>query len=480
MRAVSGHGTEADLATSAERPAPTRPALDLDDFFENGTVGLHLVGKDGTILKANPADYAPLGYCADEYVGRNIADFHADPAVIDDILARLTRGERLERYPARLRAKDGSIRDVEISSSVHFEAGEFVNTRCFTVDVTAQRRVEAALREAEEKLAATFESAVAGIAEVDAEGRFLRVNEAFCRLSGYTRDEIARQSFFDFTHPADVASERERWRALVAGEVERFTIEKRYVRSDGRIVWIRDHSRIICDEQGTPVVCVVPSPAGYGVKMLLDITERKAADARQKLLLDELNHRVKNTLATVQSLAAQTARGCGSVEEFRARFEPRLLALSAAHDRLTRNQWEGASLRAIADEELAAHAAPGRSLRAEGPDVHLPPRASLSLSLALHELATNAAKHGALSVPGGKVALGWRTEGCPYPTAIALEWREQDGPATREPDREGFGSRLLRVTAHELGGRMELDYAPEGLTWRLAFPLAPPGDFPQQ
>jgi PAS domain S-box-containing protein len=471
MRAVSGHGTEADLATSADSAAPLRPAPDLDDFFENGTVGLHLVGPDGTILKANPADYAPLGYSAAEYVGRNIVDFHADRPVIDDILARLTRGERLERYPARLRAKDGSIREVEISSSVRFDCGEFVNTRCFTVDVTDQKRVEAALREAEEKLAATFESAVAGIAEVDAEGRFLRINEAFCRLCGYDRDEIAQHSFFDFTHPADVAAERERWRALVAGEVERFTIEKRYVRSDGRIIWI---------EVMNSAVRAADGGFAYGVKMLLDITERRDADARQRLLLDELNHRVKNTLATVQSLAAHTARGCGSVEEFRARFEPRLLALSAAHDRLTRNQWEGSSLRAIAEEELAAHAAPGRTLKAEGPDVHLPPRASLSLSLALHELATNAAKHGALAAPGGSVELTWETQGSPFPTGLALEWRERGGPPTRAPEREGFGSRLLRVTARELGGEMRVDYAPEGLSWRLAFPLAPPEDAPPQ
>jgi PAS domain S-box-containing protein len=471
MRPVSGHGTEAALATSADRAAPAEPHRDLDDFFENGTVGLHLVGSDGTILKANPADYAPLGYSAEEYVGRNIADFHADAAVIDDILARLTRGERLERYPARLKAKDGSIRDVEISSSVRFERGEFVNTRCFTVDVTNQKRVEAALREAEEKLAATFESAVAGIAEVDADGRFLRINEAFCRLCGYEREEMARHSFFDMTHPADVAPERERWRALVAGEVERFTIEKRYVRQDGRVVWIEVMNSAVRGADGR---------FAYGVKMLLDITERREADARQKLLLDELNHRVKNTLATVQSLAAQTARGCPTVEEFRARFEPRLLALSAAHDRLTRNQWEGASLRAIAEEELAAHAGPGRTVGAEGPDVHLPPRASLSLSLALHELATNAAKHGALSVPGGRVDLSWETEGSPFPTDIALAWRERNGPPARQPEREGFGSRLLRVTARELGGAMNADYAPEGLTWRLSFPLAGPEDAPPQ
>jgi PAS domain S-box-containing protein len=470
MRAFPQQVAEAVLATSADKAAPIPPGLDLDDFFENGTVGLHLVGKDGTILKANPADYAPLGYSADEYVGRNIADFHADRETIEDILARLTCGERLERYPARLRAKDGSIREVEITSSVRFDGGDFVNTRCFTIDVTARRRAEAALREAEEKLAATFESAVAGIAEVDAGGRFVRVNEAFCRITGYGRDAALNHSFFDFTHPCDIPGERERWAALVAGETERFTIEKRYIRADGRVIWIEVMNSAVRRPDGG---------FAYGVKMLQDVTERKDAEARQRLLLDELNHRVKNTLATVQSLAAQTARGCGSVDEFRARFEPRLLALSAAHDRLTRNQWEGASLRAIAEEELAAHAAPGRRLRAEGPDVHLPPRASLSLSLALHELATNAAKHGALSLAGGEVDLRWRTEGQPFPTAIALEWRERGGPPVGRPGPEGFGSRLLRVTARELGGTTDVDFAPHGLAWRLSFPLASPDDTPQ-
>src|SRR3712207_692988 len=110
-------------------PSHARNSLDLEDFFENGTVGLHLVGPDGTILRANPADYAPLGYAADEYVGRNITDFHADPETIADILARLTRGEKLDKYPARLKAKDGSVRHVLISSSVCFRDGEFVNTR---------------------------------------------------------------------------------------------------------------------------------------------------------------------------------------------------------------------------------------------------------------------------------------------------------------------------------------------------------------
>src|SRR3954447_12733105 len=115
---------------------------DLEDFFENGVVALHLVGADGTVLRANRAELELLGYAREEYLGRHIAEFHADTDTIGDILARLSRGERLDKYPARLRAKDGSIRHVLISSSVQFRDGRFVNTRCFTLDVTGLRAAE--------------------------------------------------------------------------------------------------------------------------------------------------------------------------------------------------------------------------------------------------------------------------------------------------------------------------------------------------
>ena len=440
------------------------PELSLEDFFENGNVGLHLVAGDGTILKANRADFEPLGYSAEEYIGRHIAEFHADEATINDILARLSRGERLDKYHARLKAKDGSIRHVQISSSVCFRDGAFVNTRCFTVDVTERLQAEEALREAQARLAATYESVLAGITEIDGTGRFLRVNEAFCRISGYERDELLGLTLFDLTHPRDVAADREQYARQVSGEIDGYTIEKRYVRKSGQVVWVEVTSSTVRGPDGR---------FAYGVRMVQEITGRKEAEARQKLLLDELNHRVKNTLATVQSLAANTVRSCSSAEEFRERFEPRLIALSKAHDRLTRHQWEGASLRDIAEEELAAHSGPGRKVSANGPDLMLPPRTSLSLSMALHELATNAAKHGALSGPGGSVDLSWDVarEGGPFPTRVRIVWAERGGPPVTAPAAEGFGSRLLRVTASELEGESETEYAPDGLRWTLTFPL---------
>jgi PAS domain S-box-containing protein len=442
------------------------PTLDLEDFFENGTVGLHLVGKDGTILRANRADYEPLGYSEDEYIGQPITAFHADEATISDILDRLTRGEKLDKYPARLKARDGSIRHVLISSSVCFRGSEFVNTRCFTVDVTEKVAAENALREAKERLAATYEGVSAGIAEAGADGRFLRVNEAFCRISGYSRDELLERTFFDATHPDDVARDRQQYACQVAGAFDQYRAEKRYVRKDGAIIWVDVSSSTVRDAEGG---------FAYGVRMVQDITTRKEADRQKKLLLDELNHRVKNTLATVQALAAQTARTCTSPEEFRARFEPRLVALSAAHDRLTRNEWTGASLREIIEEELAAHRHPGRRLIAEGPDIILPAKTSLSLSMAIHELATNALKYGSLSRAGGEIRVEWKVEreGSPFPTRLDLVWQESGGPPVTQPTRQGFGSRLLKVTAAELGAQAKVDFAPAGLRWEIGVDLAP-------
>jgi PAS domain S-box-containing protein len=449
-----------------DQPVTIKATTDpLDDFFENATVGLHLVAADGTIVRANRADFEPLGYSAEEYVGRNIAEFHADREAIDDILSRLSRGEALDKYRARLRAKDGSLRHVEISSSVNFCDGKFLNTRCFTIDITDRVATEQELEEARRRLAETYENVLAGISEVDSEGRFLRVNPALSEITGYSVDELLQTNIFAITHPDDLEQDRRPFARQVAGEIDRYKVTKRYVRKDGQVVWVEVASSTVRDKNGK---------FRFAVRHVQDVTARKKAEARQRLLLDELNHRVKNTLATVQSLAVQTARNCETAEEFRQRFEPRLIALSKAHDRLTRNRWEGANLTEIVAEEFSLVAASTEQLIAIGPDVMLPTRASLSLSLALHELATNAIKYGALSVPSGRVELRWNVERKgPFPSRVKLDWTERGGPTVKAPESEGFGSRLLRVTAKELGGEMEIEFERDGFRWALAFDLQP-------
>ena len=157
---------------------------DLEDFFENGRLALHIVGSDGTILRANRAELELLGYTAAEYVGRNIAAFHADQEAITDILARLSRGENIDRYPARLRAKDGSTRHVEITSSGRFRDGAFVNTRCFTMDVTALKAAEEHQAERERHWRAALDALPAAVYTTDAQGRITYYNEAAAELAG--------------------------------------------------------------------------------------------------------------------------------------------------------------------------------------------------------------------------------------------------------------------------------------------------------
>lgn len=208
-----------------------------------------------------------------------------------------------------------------------------------------------------------------------------------------------------------------------------------------------------------------------------DVTERQRGEERQRLLLDELNHRVKNTLAVVQSIASQTARNSETVEAFRQAFLARVIALSHTHDALTRGRFEGADLRDLLDRELAPYGADRIALR--GGEVRLPPRVAVALGMVFHELATNAAKHGALSAPAGHLDVAWWTEpgdgGDASPRALALDWIEEGGAPVSPPARRGFGFRLIeRSVRRDLGGEARLDFRPEGLRGHIRIPL-PPG-----
>jgi two-component sensor histidine kinase len=196
-----------------------------------------------------------------------------------------------------------------------------------------------------------------------------------------------------------------------------------------------------------------------------DVTARVLAERQQKLLVDELNHRVKNTLATVQAIAAQTVRTTPDPAAFREAFESRLLALSTTHDILTATQWRSAPLRDVLRAEFRPYD-PSR-YRFSGPDVNLSPAEALALALLVHELATNAAKYGALSIHDGCVEVAWRVED----GRLSLSWRERGGPAVSEPIRRGFGSRLIERSLKELGGQAALHYRPAGLVCDLSLVL---------
>ena len=195
---------------------------------------------------------------------------------------------------------------------------------------------------------------------------------------------------------------------------------------------------------------------------MLDITDIKEAEQRQHLLFDELNHRVKNTLSIVQALAQQTLRTRPDPADFARAFADRLGSLARAHSLLTHDSWRGAALRDIVATALAAFLDEGRPIEIGGDAVMVPASTTITLSLMLHELATNAAKYGALSVADGRLAIRWTTTEAGAGTAIDLHWREDNGPPVSPPKSRGFGSRLLAGSAQQLGAELELDYAASG------------------
>jgi two-component system, chemotaxis family, CheB/CheR fusion protein len=203
-----------------------------------------------------------------------------------------------------------------------------------------------------------------------------------------------------------------------------------------------------------------------------DITERKRFEEHRDILVGELNHRIKNVMATVQAIASQTLRSATSMEEARATFGSRLIALGKSHDLLTRKNWAGADLRDIVSETVEPHSGGTKCFRIEGPHLWLKPSAALSIAMALHELSTNAAKYGALTTEDGQVDLTWQLVGDGKDRRLSLRWTESRGPPVTPPTRKGFGSRLVqRVLAAELGGKVCVDYETSGVVCTIDAPM---------
>lgn len=204
-----------------------------------------------------------------------------------------------------------------------------------------------------------------------------------------------------------------------------------------------------------------------------DITEHKQHEQHLQLLINELNHRVKNSLVMVQSLARQSFTNAGSLGDAQEKLDARLLALSRAHDTLTRENWVSADILELTRDAAALYEShDGQRFTLQGDSCRLDPRRALALSMALHELCTNALKHGALSLPAGNVLVSWERSTRGEQELLELIWREAGGPPVQPPTRKGFGTRLLeRGLKHDLKGEVELSFDPAGVCFRVSIPL---------
>jgi two-component sensor histidine kinase len=281
------------------------------------------------------------------------------------------------------------------------------------------------------------------------------------RLHGMPADDetYTIESWIQRVHPDDRPAVQAALYKALAGQAV-YDVEYRVVLPDGQIRWIGARGRVYPGPSGEP-----RRVAGISY----DITQRKQAEQRLRLLAREVDHRAKNLLSVIQSMVRMTR--ARTIEEFIDAVEGRIAALGRAHTLLADSRWIGADLHRLVKEELAPHR--GRNdgrVHVDGPTVMLTPQAAQSVSMALHELATNAAKYGALSVPDGHVSLSWSwTED----GRLAVRWTETGGPRVRPPTQFGFGTRVINGTIkRQLGGDVQFDWAAEGLRCFFLLPAA--------
>ncbi len=335
-------------------------------------------------------------------------------------------------------------------------------------DQTVQRQIDAALRSSERRMSLAAEAAGLGVWDRDLISGALVYSDQAKAIYGFPLDQlVTSEMVIARTHPDDVARSTAMYqRATDPALKEKVPYEFRITRADGSLRWIQAHGEAIFESRAG-----VETAVRY-VGTIQDVTQATLAAQRQTFLMHELNHRVKNTLASVQSIAQLTLRGGRSPNAVREQLNARLIALAGAHDILTRENWEAANLADIVDTAIEPYDAPNSRFRILGPPVRIAPKAAVAMALALHELVINAVKYGALSVEGGSVSITWRLETNPAEILI-LDWRELNGPPVIPPTRMGFGARLLQQgLVTEFGGEARLAFEPQGLTCRIEAPLS--------
>jgi PAS domain S-box-containing protein len=325
---------------------------------------------------------------------------------------------------------------------------------------------ERRIREAHDRMALALDVTGLGMWERDLTTGRITWSEGMYRIFGRTREEFTGtgDEVLSYVHPEDRQAFRQAFQENVEQGTSGFGQDFRVLRPDGEVRWVLRRAQIIKDEDGRPASML-------GVA--LDLTERRDKEEHITFLMRELAHRSKNLVAVIQAIAHQTARHTESVPDFVDRFSARLVSMARTHDLLTGQDRGGASLKGLVQSQIEPFVeSNGQQITIDGPAAILDEVATQNIGLALHELATNAAKYGALSVPQGKVAIGWQ----PVRTddgsrALRLTWRELNGPEVAAPKRKGFGHIVIeRTVADSIDAQVTLDFPPTGLIWQVDIP----------
>ena len=375
---------------------------------------------------------------------------------------RIARGQE-----AIVERRDGTrIPVIPYPTPLRDETGTIVGVVNMTVDISERRKVELALAERNIQLSLAGKAALVGSYSYDANTEMMQISEGYVAIHGFPEGttEIARSECLAGVHPDDMGrAEQARSEAFRACRGE-YSAEYRIVRPDDEMRWVETRCFISYDSEGRPQRVV-------GVS--IDITERKRVEEQQGKLVAELDHRVKNVLATVQAIAAQTLQASSTMEHFVAALDGRIRSMGLTHELLSHRRWRGIPLAELVERELAPYAT-GSNTEFSGPEVMLSVEAGQTIGMVLHELVTNAAKHGALSASSGRVSIDWRLPLNGSATGrMALTWRETGGPLVLSPSKSGYGMDVVRsVIPYELGGTVDHVLAPEGARCRMEIPLA--------
>jgi PAS domain S-box-containing protein len=382
--------------------------------------------------------------------GRPMADDESPMA------ATLRDGQVGRRQPAMLERPDGTrVSFVPHPSLLRDDAGNVTGAVNLLLDVAAQH--ESDLQAA--RLAAIVESSDDAIISKNLDGRILSWNASATRIFGYRAEEMIGESILRLIPPELHFEEDEILSRLRRGErIDHFETVR--VAKDGRRIDI------------SVTVSPLHNAAGRVVgasKVARDISDQKRAAALQRLLFEELNHRVKNTLATIQAIANQSLRRSASASDFVVSFGGRIHALARAHDLLVKSEMKGSDIVDVIREQVLLGPAPDPRISYSGPSVTLDSRAGVHLSLVLHELATNARKYGALAIPRGRLMIEWRVEATG--PDLMISWREEGVPRVNAPAAHGFGTTLIERTLQSNGGEASIRYEVGGITCEMRLPL---------
>ncbi len=398
-----------------------------------------------------------LGYSPDEmgdtgesWLGR----VHPDDVVAAraEIDAAIVQG-RAADLEYRFRARGGGYRWFRDRGVLELDsAGRLKRVVGVMRDVTARRLTQ-------RELDSFFDLSLDLLCVATVGGYFTRVNPAFSRVLGYSAAELISRPYIDFVHPDDRGRTAVEAGNLAAGQpVLKF--DNRYVCRDGKVRWLSWNAVYNPDD-------------GLIYAVARDMTDQKEVERHERLMARELDHRVKNTLAGVMAALEQSRSGAGSIESFSEKLSGRVRAMATAHELLARTHWKGASLRRAAADILTPFGAGSGRVRLDGPDVTLSTRSAPVICMTLHELATNAAKHGALSVPEGAVRLSWTVDQAGSRPRLRLVWEERGGPTAAPPSTRGYGTDFIEHgVPYELGGTVALSFPGPGVRCEIVCPLS--------